>query len=239
MHNNNTHDSSQANTKEAYTTTTTTTTTTTMPTTLSPPLLTFPKTDRTSFPPFIELSLKTSPPVAVIGEEVYRIARAKLVVVAVGAAAATTVTQIPIQPDDVRMHDTVSEFNSINHAGNTLYFSFDPDSPLTLFGHEGITKLVLHLSIRPLSLEEIAAVTMHNAHRRSEQQLVVEDECTCSICLTTETVTSSCCVDDGDDEDETKWTTLVDCSHRIHTECIRRWLDFRSTCPMCRGRASF
>ena len=182
---------------------------------MPPLLLTFPKNDFT-FPPFIELSLKTSPPVAVIGGEVYRIARAKLVRRSLGGA----VTQIPIQPDDARMHDTVSGFNSINHAGNTLYFSFDPDSPLTLFGHEGIAKLVLHLSIRPLSLEEIAAVTTHNAH-------LEEEECTCAICLTTEVVVVS---------DESSWTTLVDCSHRFHTECIRRWLDFRSTCPMCRGR---
>lgn len=176
-------------------------------------MLSFPRisiNNHHPFPPFVELSLKTSPPVAVIGSDVHRITRAELV----GSDAAIR----SIQPDDARMHDTVSEFNSVYHAGNTLYFRFDPDSPLTLFGHGGVVRLVLHLSIHPLSLREIAAVTTHNKHRETT-------ELTCAICMTTE----RCCCDDD------AWTTL-DCDHRFHTACIRRWLFVRNTCPMCRGR---
>ncbi len=166
-------------------------------------MLSFPKNDRT-FPPFVELSLRTSPPVAVIGYEVYKIARVELV-------TRTDTVISSVQPDDARMHDTVSGFNSINHAGHTLYFRFDPDSPLTLFGYEDIARLVFYLNINPLSLREIAAVATHNSHRVEKS---------CSICLTS-------------DSDEDCWTTL-DCDHSFHTHCIRRWLYAKSTCPMCR-----
>lgn len=165
-------------------------------------MLSFPKTDR-AYPPYVELSLKTSPPVAVLGSEVYAITRVELL---------TAANQIlhSVQPDDARMHDTVCGFNSINHVGNTLYFRFDPDSPLTLFGFQEVAKLVLHLGIRPLSHQRIARIATHNAHRV---------ERTCAICLVTDC--------------EENWTEL-DCNHAFHTHCIRRWLYAKSTCPMCR-----
>ena len=48
-----------------------------------------------------------------------------------------------------------------------------------------------------------------------------DSEATCSICL------------DGYKKGE-KATTLPDCSHQFHTECVQIWLERNATCPVCR-----
>ncbi|KAK3206575.1 hypothetical protein Dsin_020621 [Dipteronia sinensis] len=44
----------------------------------------------------------------------------------------------------------------------------------------------------------------------------------CSICL-------------GVFEDEDKLKVLPDCNHGYHSDCLDKWLNSRSTCPLCRA----
>jgi hypothetical protein len=153
----------------------------------------------------VQLDLQTYPPTAVIGSQVYKIMIVKLI------TASNTVHYI--EPDDSRLHSTVSGFSTVIHFGAVLLFDFDSQSPLNILGHDNITQLVLFHSFRPMSENGIASIVTHNAHSEERE---------CSICL--ETTIGP-------------WFSVRGCGHKFHPSCIERWLNSasRRTCPLCRG----
>lgn len=53
----------------------------------------------------------------------------------------------------------------------------------------------------------------YNSMLNSEDKL-------CSICM--------CDYDEGEE------LLMLDCSHRYHIECISKWLEKKTTCPICK-----
>lgn len=152
----------------------------------------------------VQLDLQTYPPTAVIGSQVYKIMIVKLITV--------SDTIHYIQPDDSRLHSTVSGFSTVNHFGVVLLFN--SQSPLNILGHDNITQLVLFHSFRPMSENEQASIVTHNAHSEERE---------CSICLETT---------------NGPWFSVRRCGHKFHPACIERWFNSatRRACPLCRGR---
>jgi hypothetical protein len=115
----------------------------------------------------LQLSLKTIPPLVVVGSKVYRLNK-----VWVHSGPGSSISLIT--PDDTRLYEAVRGFNCLYCHANVLFFAFDPESRLSLLGRENISRLIFFHDTTPLTADEIARVAVHNAH-------AVEN--TCSICL--------------------------------------------------------
>ena len=115
----------------------------------------------------LHLSLKTSPPLAVVGNKVYKLERVRLL-------NFSSAFIDSIQPDDTRLHKAVCGFNCVYHFEDLTGIYFDTESRPSILGYDNITRVFLSRSKIPLTAAEIANVVVHNAH---------VDEDTCPICL--------------------------------------------------------
>jgi hypothetical protein len=114
----------------------------------------------------MEVDLQTCPPIARVGNGVYRIDRVRLL-------TASNMT-VYAEPDDSRLHSIVSGFNKVYPFGVVLSFQF---TPRTLLGHDNIVNLMLIRSPQPMTEAEIAAIVTHNAHAGEQE---------CPICYETD-----------------------------------------------------
>lgn len=155
----------------------------------------------------IQLDFETIPPTAIVENVRYAILRVRMI-----TFSGETINSI--QPDDVRMRETVRGLTNLQLCRNVLCFNFDNgNDPLCLFGIEGVKWLMLCYGMFPL--EGWTTVTAELVEKTGMEAGF------CPICL---------------DADDGPWS-VTRCSHCFHSRCIRSWLSRgKTTCPMCRGK---
>jgi hypothetical protein len=128
----------------------------------------------------------------------------------------------------IPMFDDV--FTSFFHVPNTDFFMDNFASNFTSSFDDPLTRIVFMESMQnqptgtpPASKEAVSKLKkfkMTEEYCKKDPDKQTLEYPACSVCLT----------DIAKDED----TVLVPCGHMFHDQCIMKWLEMHSSCPVCR-----